>query len=182
MQFTKDVISFKYEGIPIVGCLQTSALTRLTDEGAIIWRESNRPKWWGAYTSVNKHNRDVFFHISNLRNVLFAFSGLLSTLIMYYRLIDVSTLIPAPKYFKASLFAAPAGLGGDIHGIRVDTHSIDSHLELLDFFSELPQKSGHHDPLAPNKGMELQRVLDYDSGLIPLWEYFGNETQANNQP
>lgn len=36
MQFTKEVVSFDFAGIPIVGCLQTSAVIGLTDEGAAI--------------------------------------------------------------------------------------------------------------------------------------------------
>ncbi len=36
MQFTKEVVSFDFSGIPIIGCLQTGAVIGLTNEGAAI--------------------------------------------------------------------------------------------------------------------------------------------------
>jgi hypothetical protein len=50
------------------------------------WTSKNikNPDWWKAYNNV-KHQRNIFYHDANLKNVLNSMGGLLILLIYYYK-------------------------------------------------------------------------------------------------
>lgn len=96
----------------------------------ISWAtDDGNPSWWKAYNNV-KHNRGDHFSEANMKNVLFAFSGLLSALTVYYKLSGESLLFPAPSYFStAPILAAPATFNGGVHGINVSDRGTRNYAE-----------------------------------------------------
>ncbi|MBY5973003.1 hypothetical protein KUV28_11630 [Ferrimonas balearica] len=62
-------------------------------------KPSTSPGWWRAYNQV-KHSRIEQFHLANLENVLFAYSGLLVLLRYFFR--TDRNLQPYPELFDLS--------------------------------------------------------------------------------
>jgi hypothetical protein len=71
------------------------------------WASNTNPWWWTAHNKV-KHERNKYFQEANLRNVLFAASGLL-VILAYYHQPELSAQ-PSPLFsrrFKSMIFVHP---------------------------------------------------------------------------
>lgn len=63
------------------------------------WITDSTPDWWKAYNKV-KHQRDDFFALANLENVLNATSGLFILILHYYRAMGIQRIEQPPSLFS----------------------------------------------------------------------------------